>query len=710
MNQKSLNLPARSGRSMVWLLFSIGFLLATAGIARAQVSASIIGNVTDTTGAAVKNAKITVKSLDTGATREATTDDAGNFRFLSLPLGPQEVRAEKDGFKPLVRGGINLEVGQEAVVNLRLEVGGFVQQISVNEQAPIVNTTTSSVAGMVGERQVKELPLNGRSFDNLIALNPSTINYSAMKSPNTSTSNGNTFSVAGRRTGENIFLLNGIEYTGSSQLALTPGGASGYLLGIDAVREFNVLTDTYSAEYGKRAGAQVSVVTQSGTNQFHGSIFEFLRNSAMDSPGPFDQGTVPPFKRNQFGASAGGPLKKDRLFIFGNYEGFRQSLNASSVSVVPDSGTTLNPEARQGSLPNPCTGVYAPVTGLSSAMLQYMSFWPLSNGPELTVPSAGTCANQPATVPTGTAKAFYNPNSHIQEDFGTLRTDYNISDHDTFTGAYTIDDGNSLLPLADPLFASYTPLRMQVLSLNETHVFSPEMLNTATIGFSRASFALASVPPANFPAGLSFVTGEGPGGIVVGGGATTTANGSITSAGPNNAAGVSNHRNLFTYQDTLRVIHGIHQISIGAWFQRIQDNEDSASRQLGQATFTSLTTFPAGKGQQLSSCAAAHGIGLEKPVWRVVRRGFHPSAAQSYVAGRNPPRIHHGLDGSLRQGRQLLYRCEWGFDHFPFAWQFRLLAKQREMAVQPAGRAGMGRLRQRKNSGARGIRNVLLLD
>ena len=143
---------------MVWLLFSIGFLLATAGIARAQVSASIIGNVTDTTGAAVKNAKITAKSLDTGATREATTDDAGNFRFLSLPLGPQEVRAEKDGFKPLVRGGINLEVGQEAVVNLRLEVGGFVQQISVNEQAPIVNTTTSSVAGMVGERQVKDLP------------------------------------------------------------------------------------------------------------------------------------------------------------------------------------------------------------------------------------------------------------------------------------------------------------------------------------------------------------------------------------------------------------------------------------------------------------------------------------------------------------------------------------------------------------------------
>ena len=223
-------------------------------------------------------------------------------------------------------------------------------------------------------------------------------------------------------------------------------------------------------------------------------------------------------------------------------------------------------------------------------MLPYMSFWPLSNGPELTIPSREPAPISPLPFPPARPN-FYNPNSHIREDFGTLRTDYNISDHDTLSGAYTIDDGNSLIPLADPLFASYTPLRMQVLSLDETHVFSPQILNTATFGFSRASFALASVPLANFPAKLSFVTGAGPGGIVVGGGATTTANGSITSAGPNNAAGVSNHRNLFTYEDTLRVIHGIHQISIGAWFQRIQDNEDSASRQPGQATFATLTSF-----------------------------------------------------------------------------------------------------------------------
>ena len=176
-------------------------------------------------------------------------------------------------------------------MDLRLELGDVVQQVVVSGEAPIVNTSTSSVSGVVGEREVKDLPLNGRSFDNLITLNPGAINYSALKSAQTSTSNGNTFSVAGRRTTENLVLFNGIEYTGSSQLAITPGGVSGELLGIDAIREFNVLTDTYSAEYGKRAGAQVSVVTQSGTNTLHGSLFEFLRNSALDARSYFAQGS-----------------------------------------------------------------------------------------------------------------------------------------------------------------------------------------------------------------------------------------------------------------------------------------------------------------------------------------------------------------------------------------------------------------------------------
>jgi hypothetical protein len=549
-------------------------LALSSGLAWAQVAAAISGKVEDASGGGVSGATITVKSLETGAMRVVTTDDAGNFRVISLPLGPQEVKAEKRGFKATVRTGINLAVGQQAVVNLRLEVGDLVQQTTVLDETPIVNTTTDSVAGVVGEREVKELPLNGRSFDNLITLNPGAINYSSERSPNTSTSNGNAFSVDGRRPTDNLVLLNGVEYGGSSQLAVTPGGVSGELLGIDAVREFNILTDTYPAEYGKRAGGQVMVVTQSGTNAVHGSVFEFLRNSALDARNFFDQASVPPFRRNQFGGALGGPIKKDKLFVFGNYEGFRQALAVSNVSIVPDE------QARQGLLPN-ASGVETQVAHLDPAMLPYMALWPQPNGPEL-------LANG---LPSGTALAYNNPKESIREDFGTVRTDYTPRDQDAFSAAYTIDDGNSLIPLADPLFGSYTTLRMQVASLQETHVVSPDILNTFRAGFSRAAFGLDSSLLASFPSSLSFVSGDEPGGIVIGGGVTTTGASALTSAGPNNAAGVWNRRNLFTVTDSVQITKGIHQISLGVWFERLQDNEDSASRQLGQATFSSLTTF-----------------------------------------------------------------------------------------------------------------------
>ena len=539
----------------------------------AQVSAALSGKVEDATGSPIAGVSVTVKSVETGAVRTTITAESGTYSILSLPLGAQEIKAEKLGFKSAVRTGVALTVGQEAVVNLRLEVGDLAQQVTVSEDAPLVNTTTASMSGVVGAREVKDLPLNGRSFDNLITLNAGAISY-GLKSPQTSTSNGNTFTVAGRRPADNIVLMNGIEYTGSSQLAITPGGVSGDLLGIDAVREFNVLTDTYSAEYGKRAGAQVSVVTQSGGNIIHGSLFEFVRNSAFDARNFFDQGGVPPFRRNQFGGAAGGPIKKDKLFVFGNYEGFRQALAVSNVAVVPDA------QARQGSLPN-AAGVYSKVANLNPAMLKYMQMWPDANGPELL--SNG--------IASGTALSYNNPRQRIHEDFATVRADYSLSDRDSFSAAYTIDDGTSLIPLADPLFGSALAIRAQVGSLQNTHIFSPSILNTARVGFSRAAFNYDSSPLGNFGPELAFVTGGGPGGIVIGGGTTTTGLASITSAGPNNAANVWNRRNLYTISDELRINRGRHQIGIGGWFQRVQDNENTASRRLGQASFASLTTF-----------------------------------------------------------------------------------------------------------------------
>src|SRR5437899_7101603 len=262
------------------------------------------------------------------------------------------------GFQREVRRGINLVVAQEAVLNLTLQVGSVVQQVTVTEEAPLVNTTMTSTSGVITEAQVKELPLNGRSFDQLLTLNVGVSNTTS------NTLNGGTwnmFSVAGKRPETNRFILNGIDWVGGAATGqfITPYGASGKLLGVEAMREFNVLTDTYGAEYGKRAGGQISVVTTSGTNQVHGDAFEYLRNSAFDARNFFDQtiGT-PPFKRNQFGGSLGVPLKKDKMFLFGTYEGYQQRLAVSSASVVPGAA------ARKGLMPDG-----SPVPGLKPEML-----------------------------------------------------------------------------------------------------------------------------------------------------------------------------------------------------------------------------------------------------------------------------------------------------------------------------------------------------
>lgn len=324
-------------------------LLAMSHSSLAQVTASITGRVEDTSGAAIPGVTVTVTSLETGAARTIEADDAGSYRAVSLPVGRYEVKAEKAGFKTAVQTGITLTLGQQAVVNLDLQVGQVQQQVTVTSEAPLVNTTTAPTSGLVEEQEVKDLPLNGRSFDSLIALNTGAYALTSLKNSGAGAQTGNVFSISGRRYGENEFTLNGVEYMGPSQVHSVPGGVSGQLLGIDAVREFNVLTDTYSAEYGKRAGGQINIVTMSGTNQLHGTAFEFVRNNVFDARNFFDDPTLPkrlpPFKRNQFGGALGGPIKKDKTFVFGNYEGFRQRLGLSQVATVPDSN------ARQGKLP-----------------------------------------------------------------------------------------------------------------------------------------------------------------------------------------------------------------------------------------------------------------------------------------------------------------------------------------------------------------------
>ncbi len=340
----SLAVHSRRPRQSSWLtrslkLLSLLLTLFCVQATRAQVSASIKGVVTDSSGAPVSSATVTSKNLETGAIRSAGTDDAGRYLLLALPVGAYEVKVSKPRFQDAIRSGIFLVVGEEASVDLRLQVGPVKAEIHVKGDAPIVSTTTQDITGLVGERAVKDLPLNGRSYDLLLPLNPGIVNFTSQKTGGTGISNSssaNNFAVSGNRPQQNLFLLNGVEYTGAAENNMQPGGASGMLLGVDAVREFNVQLDSYSAEFGKHPGGQVIIVTQSGSNQWHGDVFEFLRNSALDAPNYFDQDSAPPFQRNQFGASFGGPIQTDKTFFFANYEGFRQNLRQTSAAFVPD--------------------------------------------------------------------------------------------------------------------------------------------------------------------------------------------------------------------------------------------------------------------------------------------------------------------------------------------------------------------------------------
>src|SRR2546430_1469877 len=341
----------------------------------AQTStATILGTVKDTSGALVPGVSITVKHTESGLTRSVVSGERGAYTAPLLPVGAYEITTTMPGFKQVVRSGINLVVGQEAVVDLTLEVGANAEEVTVSEEAPLVNTTTASTSGVITEQQVKELPLNGRSFDNLITLN---VGISNATSNTLDSGAWNMFSVAGKRPETNRYTINGVDWVGGSATGqfITPNGASRPLLGGEAVRGFNVSTGTYGAGKGERAGGQITVVTSWGTNQGPGSVFEYLRNSVLDSRNFFDDTVgTPPFKRNQFGGALGGPLKKDRMFLFGTYEGFQERLARSSASIVP--GTF----ARQGLLwPGNSLGLPSgsPVPGLKPGLLKYAKyFWP----------------------------------------------------------------------------------------------------------------------------------------------------------------------------------------------------------------------------------------------------------------------------------------------------------------------------------------------
>ena len=392
---------------------------------------------------------------------------------------------------------------------------------------------------------MKDLPLNGRSYDSLMTLNPAVVNYTSERSGrswNVEFVGGQHVHRLGRRPQENLFLLNGIEYTGASEINNTPGGASGQLLGVEAVREFNVVTDTYGAEYGKRPGARLASLRLQDRISFMARYMNFCATARSTRGISSTRDRSRNSRETNSACRAADPIRKDKLFLFGNYEGYRQKLGLSDVTLVPDAA------ARQGYLPGP--GGMQSFVGLAAGVAPLLALWPAPNGPDLG---------------SGIAEAFSHPVQTIREDFGTLRFDYNLGANDTLFAVYTVDDSYAGTPTVNPLSRVVEGLREQVGSVQEQHLFSSTILNTARIGFSRGGYFFTGIDEANLPGWV----GNSPiGAVVIGGGTASNGASQISLAGTNAGSNLRAVRNLFTYDDHIAVAHGIHEFSAGIWFQR----------------------------------------------------------------------------------------------------------------------------------------------
>ncbi len=595
-------------------IYLLSILTLIAPGAQAQmVGGTISGDVVDPAGSAIGRAEVVIRNDETGSERKFVTADSGTFSAPSVAVGVYSVTVSRDGFAPLSRTGIGLTVGQNVQLHLVLTIGSVEQTLSVVDTPAVVDTSTLQTQGLVDERQVKELPLNGRSFDQLIELNPSSVSYTTQRSGGVGTSNssvGNMYSVSGRRPQDNLFLLNGIEYTGASLINVTPGGTSGQLLGVDAVREFNVVSDTYGANYGKRTGAQISIITASGGNKVHGSVYEFLRNSALDARNYFDQANIPEFQRNDFGAALGGPLRHDKLFGFGNYEGYRQHLGLSAVSFVPDNASRA---------------------AASPIVQPLLALWPVANGPELLNPNG---------TPSGIAEAFANPPQHVREDFGTTRVDANLTANDLLFGVYTADDSDANTPSQNPYSTIYERLREQVVSVQEQHVFSPNLLNTLRIGFSRGAYYFTGQAPGSVP---GWVAGKPVGAVVISGSTASNGASQVTLGGANTGSNNQAVRNLFTVDEHVFWTHGRHQVEFGVWLQRLQSNDNLAQNQYGQASFSTLNAFLKGTVATFTvvpaptelGWRALFGAGFIEDAWKVtprleLRAGFRSESSNGW--------------------------------------------------------------------------------
>ena len=571
------------------LILAAAFLMPWETRTYAQVvGATLSGTVTDASGAAVPNTRVSIKNIATDITREVTADAAGFYTATNLQPGNYEVSFSASGFSTEVNRGITLTVGAQQVLNASMRVGQIRQQVTVTSEAPTVELASSALNAVVEAPTIVGLPLNGRSWTDLANLQPGVAGVETQV-PFGDSGRGNRgfgaqIIVSGARPTQNNYRLDGISLNDYSNAG--PGSVLGGNLGVDAVEEFSVLTSNFSAEYGKTSGGVVNAISRAGTNQLHGNAYEFIRNSALDARNFFDPATIPQFRRNQFGASIGGPIRKDKTFFFGDYEGIRQSKGVGALDTVPSlaargiapGGTTPSQVAVVGGSPlpleSPCppySCVSDPVTHIDQAVLPYLNMYPLPNGPAI----------------PGTDQATYDFVGHriVTEDFFTIRVDHHFSPKDSIFGTYMFDRTpfTSDEPLGVVLLGALT--KRQLVSVEETHTFNQAFVNTVRVGFNRDTVNNNNPVAAILPAAADHSLAAIPGRYAT---ACLCPFMTFMEGGLGGTPTYLYRWNTYQVYDDAFLTRGRHSLKFGFGYERDQDNQLVTGDRNGQFSFGSM--------------------------------------------------------------------------------------------------------------------------
>ncbi|HEY4782052.1 MAG TPA: carboxypeptidase-like regulatory domain-containing protein, partial [Chthoniobacterales bacterium] len=546
------------------------------------VGATLSGVVTDSSGAAIPNATVSIKNEGTQEIREVTTNGDGIYSAPNLLPGLYEVSVTAAGFKKLIQPAVTLTVGAQRELNLSLKPGQTTEVVQVTDTPPNVETTTTAVTSTVDSKTIRELPLNGRDWTSLATLEPGVVSIpnQATTSFNANKGNrgfGNQLADSGHRPNENSYRLNGISINDYSNAA--PGGATGLNLGVDGVQEFSVITTGYTAEYGRTSGAVINAITKSGSNNFHGTGFFFDRDKVFDARNFFDGPTIPPFRRIQFGGSAGGAIIKDKTFIFGNYEGLRQNQSASGIIHVPDAASRA----------------------LAVAAIQpYLALWPVA----------------PASAPdsNGIQTVNVNVKNIASENYFITRLDHKVSSSDSLAGSYTFDSGPQ--SQADPLGNTVHQVfsRRQTGTFEETHIFGPSLVNTLRAGLTRV-LGKINDPVSGDSAATNSALAIAPG---------AKATPQIPVPGLTTAFGLGGFNRFNHAWNSLQVAndafltHGTHSIKFGFAFERMQYNVlEQLSPNGRMSSYSSLSAFLLNAPDKLNALApgGSHEVGFRQSLF-----------------------------------------------------------------------------------------------